>query len=373
MKILFICGSMEPGKDGVGDYTRRLVGELVRQRHEIFIIALYDQFVQGAIKCIQKDGDEVINILRISSQVKNKSRFSEAQEIINDFDPEWISLQFVSFSFHSKGLPFFLGSNLKRIAGHRKWHIMFHELWVGMSQEDSLKYKLWGYVQRKMIGLLIDELKTKCIHTQTNLYQLLLSQFGHSVKHLPLFSNIPNYNCQSEQTFYDQEKKIIFVIFGSIHEGAPLKLFIKEVYSYVQKSGDQVIFQFLGRCGKELDIWVDAWKKAKIPVEIMYEQSEECISNILNDASVGITTTPLALTDKSGSVAAMRAHNLPVLCVARAWTPRGVKNYKVSENIEAYRQGKLDTFLSNIEKHRTHANDVNSIAMEFINGLLETI
>jgi hypothetical protein len=24
IKILFICGSLEPGKDGVGDYTRRL-------------------------------------------------------------------------------------------------------------------------------------------------------------------------------------------------------------------------------------------------------------------------------------------------------------------------------------------------------------
>ena len=29
MKIVFICGCLEPGKDGVGDYTRRLSAELI--------------------------------------------------------------------------------------------------------------------------------------------------------------------------------------------------------------------------------------------------------------------------------------------------------------------------------------------------------
>lgn len=27
MTILFLCGSLEPGRDGVGDYTRRLAGD----------------------------------------------------------------------------------------------------------------------------------------------------------------------------------------------------------------------------------------------------------------------------------------------------------------------------------------------------------
>ena len=42
MNILFICGSAEPGKDGVGDYTRRLCGELLRTGHRTRILALCD-------------------------------------------------------------------------------------------------------------------------------------------------------------------------------------------------------------------------------------------------------------------------------------------------------------------------------------------
>lgn len=42
MDILFICGSVEPGKDGVGDYTRRLSGELIRIGHEVKILSLCD-------------------------------------------------------------------------------------------------------------------------------------------------------------------------------------------------------------------------------------------------------------------------------------------------------------------------------------------
>ena len=32
MNLLFICGSLEPGKDGVGDYIRRLSSELLQNR-----------------------------------------------------------------------------------------------------------------------------------------------------------------------------------------------------------------------------------------------------------------------------------------------------------------------------------------------------
>jgi hypothetical protein len=33
MKLLFLRGSIEPGKDGVGDYTCRLCGALIAEGH----------------------------------------------------------------------------------------------------------------------------------------------------------------------------------------------------------------------------------------------------------------------------------------------------------------------------------------------------
>ena len=46
MKIIFLCGSLEPGRDGVGDYVLLLSGELVRQGHQASIIALNDVYLQ---------------------------------------------------------------------------------------------------------------------------------------------------------------------------------------------------------------------------------------------------------------------------------------------------------------------------------------
>jgi Trk K+ transport system NAD-binding subunit len=53
MKIAFICGSLEPGRDGVGDYTRRLAGELVKQQHEVLVIAFNDRQIKDTLKAVQ--------------------------------------------------------------------------------------------------------------------------------------------------------------------------------------------------------------------------------------------------------------------------------------------------------------------------------
>ena len=45
MNIAFICGSLEPGKDGVGDYLQRLGLELLQQGHKVSLIAIHDHFV----------------------------------------------------------------------------------------------------------------------------------------------------------------------------------------------------------------------------------------------------------------------------------------------------------------------------------------
>ena len=44
MKIVFLCGSLEPGRDGVGDYTRMLAAEIIRKGHNAAIVALADKY-----------------------------------------------------------------------------------------------------------------------------------------------------------------------------------------------------------------------------------------------------------------------------------------------------------------------------------------
>ena len=100
MKILFVCGSVEPGKDGVGDYTRVLAGECIRQGNDAWILSFCDRYINGAIKTIQLDEEQSINCLRLP--FKNSRYLNEAKNWIKEINPDLLSLQYVPFSFHDK-------------------------------------------------------------------------------------------------------------------------------------------------------------------------------------------------------------------------------------------------------------------------------
>ena len=155
MKILFLCGSAEPGKDGVGDYTRRLCGELIRRGHQAQILSLCDLHSKVFINQIQiiENTEVVVNRIPIKSNYSN--RLSITQFIAQEFTPDWISLQFVPYSFNSKGLPFWLPSFLRKINGEHKWHVIFHELWVRRGINVSLKRNFTSIMQQFIVKKLI--------------------------------------------------------------------------------------------------------------------------------------------------------------------------------------------------------------------------
>ena len=328
MTILFLCGSLAPGHDGVGDYTRRLAGELMRQGHIAAIVALNDKKIDVLENTTQvTDGIEV-PVLRLPSVLANKERYAEAKLYIDEFNPEWLSLQYVPFSFQDKGLPWGLGRQLAKFGKGRKWHVMFHELWVGMNVEASVKLKLWGEIQRLILRKTLWQLKPIAVHTQTKVYQYQLSKLGCKANYLPLFGNIPFV--QGTVCVKSATDKISFVIFGSIHEGAPVEDFAKQVKAYSIANKIQVELTFVGRCGAEQANWIRAWSEQSLPYKVMGEQTPEKISEVLSASNWGITTTPLLLAEKSGTVAAMLEHGMTVICVARKWT---IKNYNLSKDM----------------------------------------
>ncbi len=367
MKILFICGSLDPGRDGVGDYTRRLAGELVQQGYEIALLALHDFNAAEIVAEFQKSEGSKIPVLRIPDSEKVKSRFEKAEQFITDFNPEWISLQYVPFSFQKKGLPFGLGGHLAKIGQGRKWHIMFHELWVGMDRESSFKHKVWGSLQQQIAREVIKKTAVRKIHTQSKLYQFQLEKIGCKASHLPLFGNI---EVVKNENFFQAEAKdsLNFIIFGTIHPHAPVKEFVSELAKYSEQSNLKIKLNFIGRCGGELNNWQTICENENIEFEILGEQDTETISKVLQHSDWGVSTTPWRQIEKSGTVAAMLEHGLNVICVARSWTPDKKVPAVTLDGISEYKENQLAEMLA-VNKSKNSKVVLKKIADSFIEAL----
>lgn len=314
MNILFICGSAEQSKDGVGDYTRRLCGALIRLGHNAQILSICDLYLDSFSKEYQQVEDTEVQVYRIPSSATLSQRFICTQDVLNNFQPDWISLQFVPYSFHPKGLPFWLPKFLKKLEGRHQWQIMFHELWIGIERQATFKNKCVGLFQKAIIGKLKKNIAPKIVHTQAKIYQYYLSKIGIKSIYLPLFGNVAVTGIKKNNS-----NQIVFVVFATIHNNAPFENFIVDLDKKLKHSNESIKFVFIGRHGYLLPSWTSILEKHKIEFEIYGSASEDEISQVLTNADYGISSTPYKISDKSGVVAAMREHQLPIICIAKDW------------------------------------------------------
>lgn len=374
MNIAFICGSLEPGKDGVGDYLRRLSLELLQQGHHVSLIAINDTYVVEDSLEPQDLVDLTFSVIRLPRLEMYSLELFLLRTWLVKFDADLISLHFVPFSFHAKGLSLKLAKKMRYLGEGRKLHIMFHELWLGMERQASFKYIIWGNLQRWLIKQLLRELKPQLVTTHTPLYQWHLKNLGCEAAILPLFSNIPvtaddpvesiaHQQCRSDyrqqaltavnaaqtrfnknQLYHNRYKgtrTLDFVVFGTISSDAPFAAFASEARDYAEKHHLRISLTFIGRCGQEMGNWVSLWSDAGMEFKVLGEQPQKIISATLRKASFGLCTTPVALVGKSGSVAAMRAHALPVICITKPWTPVGMPDWSRPEDIREYQPGQF--------------------------------
>jgi len=376
VNVLFICGSLEPGRDGVGDYTRLLAGELISQGNRATMLAMNDRMIKTVVSKSQTVGSHKIQTLRLPSGLKNKKRIELAKAFISEHQPDWLSLQFVIYAYNLKGLPFSLGKTFNSIGADKSWHIMFHELWIGMDASSSLKNKLIGRIQKRIIKNLLTVLKPISIHTQTELYMKKLNEIGSQSNYLPLFSNIPLYNLEKVnlKTRYDfPNHQINFILFGHIHPGSYIDTFAKEITSFAKGNSIKISLTTIGRNGAELRKWKKICDKYGLILNEFGEQSAKTISKQLANADIGITTTPLIQSQKSGTIAAMHAHGLPIICISKQWQ---VKNYKPKNTpkIRPYRKGRFTKAFFQFPQleDETSRYSINKVAQILLNDLTKS-
>jgi hypothetical protein len=326
LKIVFLCGSLEPGIDGVGDYTRILSAQLIKQGHSIVMIALNDKAALAMIEEQQMTDSVKIPALRIPFNYSPSERFTAAKKYVDSFNPDWLSLQYVPYSFHKKGLPFGLREHLQQLGEGRKWHIMFHELWIGFTKISPLKHKMIGMVQKKIVTAIVRSLQPNTVTTTNRLYQLLLQKTNIKAEILPLFSNIPVASIERSFTLSVLTKLdikeaelgqyIITGFFGNLYPQAELEQALtKQLYKAVSSKKKMVCLGFgnINRDGLHEFKRLEAAFAGRIKFLYLGKQPAKNISNLLQMLDIAFSCTPSQHIGKSGVFAAMKLHGVDVI------------------------------------------------------------
>lgn len=328
MRIAFVTSCLELGRDGVGDYTRLLAQECVRQGCGCCLISLNDKFISQPTKsCIEVDREK-IPVLRLPATLSWSQRTVSAKNFVDQFNPNWISLQFVPYGFQAKGIVFGLGKWLRQLTQRRQVHLMFHELWIGEHIGASLKDQVIGRVQKSFVLNLVKQLQPLVVHTSNEAYVAILKQHHILASRLPMFGAIPVSEKKGDHWLLPELQTVgidihsenrdefwLFGFFGALHPiwpPAPLFTYLHQAATQHQR---QIALITIGRIGPGEDLWNTFAKNYsdKFTFLRLGESTPTKVSEFFNSIDFGIATSPYALIGKSASVAAMLEHGLPVI------------------------------------------------------------
>jgi len=298
-RIAFLCGCLEGGRDGVGDYTAQLAAECASRGHAVLCIAVNDPFITGAAVC---DG-----ALRLGTAMPWNARVEQAREAVERFGADAVSLQWVPYGFHGRGIPWGIEAGLAAIAADRPAHVMCHEIWIGAEIGASAKHRLIGAAQRAVMRRIFKALKPGFVHTSNAAYTALLRRAGVEAEVLPMFGAIPVTGIETRR----DEGVARFGMFGTLHpEWAP-----EPLVERLRGLGRRLEIEHIGRIGSGESTWQAMERRhgGEIAFKCHGEQPAERVSQFLMTLDFGIATTPLALIGKSATSAAMLEHGLPVI------------------------------------------------------------
>lgn len=313
LNVLFICGSLEPGKDGVGDFVWRLASRLVKLGYSCACVSLNDDFVSPSTDIFDiTDFEDNLFRYRISSKHSWKEKISLLNVIALKVKPSFISFHYGPYTYSSRGIPVSLVYMLPRLDFKCYWHFMLHELWVDPSLKPS--HKLLNPVQKLLLKFLVSRISPRIINTSNSYYVRQLSGIGVKSEKFTLFSNIKLISTSSKPV---DPSAWSFLFFGSIHPEWEHNLLLNAIDLVRVKNDIQICnFILVGHAGNYgVGLWCRLASESSPYFNFINlgELSPKKLSYQLQIADFGVTTTPSHLIEKSGSVAAMLAHGLPII------------------------------------------------------------
>jgi glycosyltransferase involved in cell wall biosynthesis len=301
------------------------------------LLALNDRHVAEPVEAVEETGGLRVPILRLPAGMDWAGRLERAAAFRASQSVDWISLQFVAYAFDGKGIVRNLARHLGPIVKGSPVHIMFHELWIGTGHAPPFKDRVVGRIQRRYIRKLAQLLRPAAVTTTNSFYRSLLKELPLPAIELPLFGNIsistggPGAGLREalvradlcDQTGSHPNHRL-GLFFGALYPEWKSEPFLSQLISAAKKVGKRAGLISAGRLGKSGE---EVWKKLRagygntVDFVALGEQPTAEISALMQIADFGLATSPWHLLGKSGSVAAMLEHGLPVIVTRDEFRP----------------------------------------------------
>ena len=324
MRIFFICSSLELGRNGVGDYTRRLGFELAAGGNHIGFCAVNDHGVNDYIDEEAERGDIRCFAARLPAALSWDEREKLLLSILDEFKPDWISVQFVPFGFHPKGLCF-RWLRFQRVLSKKYCiHVMFHEIWVEWGMPVRFSSRCLGLIQLIIFKVTHFYRSVSVATTHLDYYRTQLRRLKINAKLLPLFGNIPVVSLNRQKARADLldslgvDKNVNWYLagfFGAVLPTLSLNSF-SEWLEAVRKLNSNILILAVGKHDAS---GARNWQRIKRACDglataiYLGELGEAMVSQYLSALDCGLTAYPVELSGKSGAVAAMLDHDLSVI------------------------------------------------------------
>ena len=328
MKLAFLCDGLEPGANGLGDMVRHHVPYLKARGVECLLLALNDRAIREVESEPASPAHFGAPILRIPHRVGYAACTRLVRERLARFQPDWVSLQFVSYGFAKKGIVLAEPFWMPRAIGGFPLHVMMHELWVGHGVFRTPRMALIGALQKRAIRFLLHRLRPRVVTTSCLYYADLLRHIGIDAHTIPLCGNVKVGDavggpwleealstCGLDLARHGRRHYWIFGLFGSIlRQWQPAALFAR-LASLARAHGLEAVVVCAGETGCDTAALLADWHRhhPEILFGALGRRSEAELSAFFNYIDFGLTSHPHYTAGKSGSIAAMLEHGLPTI------------------------------------------------------------
>ncbi|MEY2878587.1 MAG: hypothetical protein RLZZ15_967 [Verrucomicrobiota bacterium] len=327
MRIAFVTGNLEPGRDGVGDYTRTLAEECARRGHTVALLSLAESARPENPESPATAAGAALPTLRLTPAEWRADGGAAARRWLDAFAPDWASLQFVPFSYDPRG---FFGGSIAPLArilgGARRRHVFFHELWIGSFAGAPAKARAFGWWQRRTVAALLRAVAPERVATSTGYYRAALATIGRAAAVWPVFGAVPRGATADPAANFPgvAAEALVCGHFGTLHPNWECDEFLKSFAAFAAARGRPAAFVAAGALGYGAERFaaLAASYRGRIDFVSLGRLDATELARAFARFDFAATSVPWNILGKSSSAAALREHGLRVVATAAGSPPR---------------------------------------------------